>query len=168
MTRHLLLIRHAEAGPTPPGGTDHERPLAPFGLAQAERLGRLIAGGALPAPAIVLTSDAERARQTWAAAAAAAGLAVEVHPAADLYGGDVDDLIEALRALPDAAASAALVAHSPEVPLLARSLPDSRGAGAAPLFGWPPATVGVVALDGPWSAFPDAARLVAVVGADPA
>ena len=158
--RTLWVIRHAEAAPTPPGLTDHDRPLTDRGVAQARRIGRLIASGPRPEPHLVLTSDALRARQTWLAAAEEGAIVAAVHARRVLYGADRDEIAELIRALPDEAAVCAIVGHAPELPGLALSVSDARPAGEGRLPGWPPACVGVLEADGSWSDFPDGARLV--------
>lgn len=158
MTRRLLLIRHAEAAFMGPDGTDHGRPLAPYGVQQAERIGRLIADGTLPAPQLVYRSDAARAVQTWDAAAGTAGSLAEVQDLEDLYSTSMTSLADVVRDTAPHVEAIALVGHAPEVPAMARSLND----GAVLVQGWPPATVGVVEIDGPWSEFPEGARLVGV------
>lgn len=166
-TRTLLLVRHAEAGHAPPGGTDRDRPLTEHGRAQASAIGRLIADGTLPAPAVVFTSVAARARQTWDAAAGAAGLVVPTFAEQVLYGADIDDLVTLVRELSDGLPTLALVGHAPEIPALARHVRDARPPSAPRLTGWPPAGVGVLELAGGWADFPDAARLVLALAVEP-
>lgn len=159
MTRRLLLIRHAEADPTPPGGTDHDRPLAPFGRAQAAAIGRQVASGALPNPQLVYRSDAVRARQTWDLAAAASGNRADVVDSRDLYSAPLWRVVDAVRETDDDITVLAVVGHAPEIPGVAKSLDAAPGV-AVP--GWPPATVGVVEVADAWADFPAGARLVAV------
>ncbi len=166
-TRTLLLIRHAEAGRAPFGGTDRDRPLTDHGRAQASALGRLIADGTLPEPAVVFTSIATRARQTWDAAAEAAGLAVPTFAEQVLYGADLDELVALVREVSDAVPALALVGHAPEIPALARHVPDARPRPVDPLWGWPPGGIGVLEWAGGWGAFPDAARLVLALAVEP-
>lgn len=66
MTALLDLIRHADALPRPPTGTDLDRPLSPIGLRQALALGERIRdrGGY---PDRVWCSPARRTRETLAA-----------------------------------------------------------------------------------------------------
>jgi len=166
MTRRLLLIRHAEAGATPVGGTDHERSLSSHGVRQAREIGRLVGSGVLPRPDIAITSDAARARQTWAEAATAGGL-VEASPLRELYGASYDSLVELIGGTADHVEVLAVVGHAPEVPSLANSVDDARPEGMVS-YGWPPAGVGVIEIEGPWSDFPDAgARLVFTRAVEP-
>nr|NLI50201.1 hypothetical protein [Propionibacterium sp.] len=165
-TRTLLLVRHAEAGPTPSGGTDRDRPLTPHGRAQAAAIGRLIAGGTLPEPAVAFTSSAARARETWAVAAEAAGLAVPTFAEQALYAADLDALTDLIRELSDGVRTLAVVGHAPEIPALARRVRDARPDGV-PLLGWPPAGVGVVEVAGGWADFPRSGRLVFARAVEP-
>lgn len=64
MNRRLVLMRHAQAGPPPPGGTDHSRPLTARGRSQAAHIARALVSLGW-APAVVHLSDACRTRQTW-------------------------------------------------------------------------------------------------------
>jgi phosphohistidine phosphatase SixA len=67
----LFLVRHAEAAP---GEPDDLRPLTPAGREHARTLGATLA---TEHPGAVLTSPLLRARETAAAIAEAAGVAVE-------------------------------------------------------------------------------------------
>lgn len=168
MTRRLLLIRHAEAASTPPGATDHDRPLTAYGDGQAVQIGRLIARGVLPRPELALTSDAVRAQQTWAAASSVAGLTASTIADRTLYGATFDELVALVRVVPDGVGVLALVGHAPEIPSLARTFDDARPAGSVALAGWPAAGVGVIEIDGDWSEFPDVdARLVFAAAVEP-
>jgi phosphohistidine phosphatase len=74
----LYLLRHAHAGdPAAWEGPDERRPLSTKGVAQAERLARLLADAGF-APDIVITSPALRAVQTAEAVAARLGRPVRV------------------------------------------------------------------------------------------
>jgi len=167
MTRTLLLIRHAEAAHTPAGGTDRDRPLTDAGVRQAEEIGRLLAAGALPTPELVLCSTALRARTTWKTAEDAAALTVATVVDESLYSAAFDGVVRLLREVPDEVQAVAVVGHAPEIPGLAHSLTDARPPEATS-YGWPAGGVGVAEVEGPWSGFPDAARLVLTRHIDPA
>lgn len=71
----LLLVRHATSEPPTEGGpTEHERPLSPHGLAQAEALVDVLVPHA---PTRIVSSPYQRALQTVQPTAAAFGLEVE-------------------------------------------------------------------------------------------
>lgn len=59
----LLVMRHAEAAPAPPGRSDFERPLTPRGVAEAAAMGRWLQS-VCPELALIACSPAERARET--------------------------------------------------------------------------------------------------------
>ncbi len=159
-TRRVLLIRHAEAGPTPAGKTDHDRPLTVYGQTQARAIGRRIAAGSLPAPQVVLASDATRALQTWAGASEGAGIAPHVVASRDFYGADPDTWMDALREVDDAVTVVALVGHAPEIPAVAHALTDAT---VVAWTGWPAGCVGVAEWAGDWAGFDSTARLIEVV-----
>lgn len=61
----LLVLRHAKSDWSIPGTSDHARPLNARGEREAPVTGaRLLAAGYVPS--IVLSSDAQRTRETWA------------------------------------------------------------------------------------------------------
>lgn len=158
-TRHLLLMRHAEAGRAPFGQGDHARPLTDHGLSQALDVGRLIATGRVPAPQRALVSDATRTQQTWDAVAQAAGLDVPVDAEHALYGIWPDELLARIRATDDAVTTLAVVGHAPEIPDVVSGFTAADGVR---LTGWPTASLGVVTWDGAWADLDPGAVLSAV------
>ena len=132
----LLVIRHAEA--VPPGTMrDAERPLTTRGVqtftAAARGLARLV-----PAPDVLLSSPALRARQTAALIASAWGVDPTEEPA--LASGSLDRILGALE-LQAQDATVAVVGHEPTVSSLVAELsgmasPESVGfePGAAALL----------------------------------
>ena len=67
--RRLLLLRHAKAERSQPGGRDHDRVLAARGRADAKKLGAYLARHAF-VPDRALVSTSARTRETWAQVAA--------------------------------------------------------------------------------------------------
>jgi phosphohistidine phosphatase len=61
----LWLLRHAKSSWDDPSVDDHDRPLAPRGRRDAERVAGYLAQSA-PGPSLVLCSSALRTRETWA------------------------------------------------------------------------------------------------------
>ena len=59
----LLVMRHAETAPAPPGRSDFERPLTPRGAAEAVAMGRWL-HSVCPELALIACSPAQRARET--------------------------------------------------------------------------------------------------------
>ena len=68
--RRLLLLRHAKAERSQPGGRDHDRVLAERGRADAKKLGVYLARHAF-VPDRAVVSTAARTRETWALLATA-------------------------------------------------------------------------------------------------
>ena len=62
--RRLLLLRHAKAERSQPGGRDHDRVLTQRGRADAKTLGAYLARHRL-VPDRALVSTAARTRETW-------------------------------------------------------------------------------------------------------
>jgi phosphohistidine phosphatase len=121
----LLIIRHAEA--VPPGTMrDAERPLTANGVqtftAAAKGLARLV-----PAPDVLLSSPALRARQTAALISTVWNIDVAEEPA--LASGSLDRILGALELQPQDA-TIAVVGHEPTVSTVVAELsgmvsPDS-------------------------------------------
>ncbi len=137
----ILLMRHAKAESPVSGQKDFDRPLSVRGRDDAERMGRTLAK--LHAiPEAIVTSSAARARQTAEAAALGMNFGGTIRLERALYAAPGDVWIAALRALPAAAGSALLVAHSPGI-----------AEAAALICGAPPRafdvpTGGMIAFDG--------------------
>ncbi|MDT8409129.1 MAG: histidine phosphatase family protein [Wenzhouxiangellaceae bacterium] len=64
LTRHLILVRHAQAAPARPGQDDFDRALTPAGLLQCQQLGDWLESRVTISDTTVLTSPAARAIQT--------------------------------------------------------------------------------------------------------
>lgn len=84
----LLLVRHADRGPIPPGDPGNDLPLLPEGVERARALGRAI-GGRL---GVVRSSPVPRCVQTATAIISGAGLALSVQP--DTHLGDPGVYVE--------------------------------------------------------------------------
>jgi phosphohistidine phosphatase len=70
----------------------------------------------------VLCSSARRAQETLAGIAEALGEEVSVQVEPELYGASQRDLLERLRAVPDAAQSAMVIGHNPAVQMPALTI----------------------------------------------
>lgn len=122
MTLNLMLLRHAKSDWRDPGLDDHDRPLAPRGIAAARAMGQEIARRNL-VPSRVLCSSALRARQTWQEASPAFDPAPPVETVEALYDfGDGDALLEAIHALGGTSSRLMLICHNPAIEQLARRL----------------------------------------------
>jgi phosphohistidine phosphatase len=165
--KHLLLMRHASAGP---GGVDRERPLSAEGAAEAARMGPALAGLAARGfrPEHALVSPARRARETFEALRGAlASLGAEEDEA--LYLASAGELLARLQRLPDRAAQVLLIGHNPGLTDLVAWLAGGAEPGARRAArGLVPAACAALRIDAErWSALaPGAAELVALVRPD--
>ncbi len=155
MSRRLVVLRHAKSA-YPPGVVDHDRPLAPRGVADAKAAGAWIRDhvGALDH---VVVSSARRTRGTWTLAAAvighigAAGYDVDspgpltVDPR--VYEASVSTLLEVLRELPDRVGTALLVGHNPGCEDLVDALAGDAEPDAARRLAVKYPTCGIAVLD---------------------
>jgi phosphohistidine phosphatase len=161
--KSLLLLRHAKSSWKEPGLADHERPLAPRGRRAARRIaGHLREQGI--EPSLVLCSSARRARETLARIESALGSEVEVRIDDDLYGASASELLERVRALPEALPSVMLIGHNPAMASLALGL-AARGNDLARLERkFPTAALATLEFGGSWGELEDGgAKLVGFV-----
>ncbi len=159
--RTLVLLRHGKSA-YPPGVPDHDRPLADRGRRQAGYAGEHIRAmvGSIDR---VLCSTAVRTRQTLQASGLAAGAAIEYLDG--IYAAEPDEILPAVRAVPDDVTTLLVVGHSPGIPELAEDLegPDADPAALRQLGEkFPTSAFAVVAVSGSWSALPAGGRLTAV------
>lgn len=160
MTRRLVLLRHAKSA-YPPGVGDHDRPLAPRGVADARAAGPWLLRH-VGMPDHVVVSSARRARGTWTLVAAeigyigAAGYEVEsdgpltVDPR--VYDAATETLLTVLRELPDRAGTAVLVGHNPGMEDLASILTRDAEPEAARAIAtkYPTCGLAVLEVEGSW------------------
>jgi phosphohistidine phosphatase len=107
----LHLLRHAKSSWDDHSLADHERPLSTRGVRDAKRMSEHLSTRDAP-PDLVLCSSAVRTQQTLGLIASSLGNAV-VQIEDELYGASLDDLLERLHGLPEAAGSALLIGHNP-------------------------------------------------------
>ena len=113
MNRELLLLRHAKSAWDTDARTDFDRPLARRGLKSAPKVGRFLAKEGLR-PDYVISSPAERARQTVLLACAELGLDEEdVHWDRRIYHAGVRALVGVLRETPERTSRVLMVGHNP-------------------------------------------------------
>lgn len=108
----LLLMRHAKSSWKRPGLADWERPLNKRGRRDAPRMGDLLWDEDL-VPQRILSSSAQRARQTAQAVAETAGYGEEILYLDELYGAAPPDYLEALRAVGDEMDPVLVIGHNP-------------------------------------------------------
>lgn len=145
--KRLLILRHAQALNTAPGGTDKTRKLSPKGIEDAKALGVLMAREALQ-PDAVLCSTAVRTRETLEAVMESLN-DVPIDYMDSLYNAPDSHLLQAIQEIDDKADSVLLVAHNPAVHMLASRLAADDGAGYVDrlMSGYAPATLTVLSCD---------------------
>ena len=157
--RTLILLRHAEAGDSVPGGRDIDRGLTERGRRQAQDVGTYLRNQGAEVD-YVICSSAVRARQTLDQL----GLSVapsRVEVSEDYYNAGVDTLLAALRKLPADSVVALLVGHAPGVPGVAFELanPDTSDSAAMAVLErrFPAAAVARLEFAGAWADLTEAA-----------
>lgn len=112
MQRRLIVMRHAKSSWNSPALTDHGRPLNKRGQHDAPRVGaELVKSGWTPD--LVLSSDAQRTRETLAGMQEAFPEGVEVTFLPSFYHGGFDAVKEAVSQLDDAISSTLVLGHNP-------------------------------------------------------
>ena len=159
--RRLIVLRHAKSL-WPPGVADHDRPLAPRGVADARAAGEWIRDH-VGLPDHVVISTARRARGTWTLAAGAVGYigaaGYEVESPGPLtidsriYEASASALVTVLREIPSRAKTAVIVGHMPGCEDLVDRLARDRDPEAAHLLSlkYPTAGIAVLTVDVDWS-----------------
>lgn len=117
----LLLLRHAKSSRRDNGVRDCDRPLNQRGLKAAPSIGRLIRKRTLQ-PDLVISSPAERARQTTQLVFEAAGLKTEVRYDERIYEATGARLLEIVGQIEEDANVAVLVGHNPGLEELLEAL----------------------------------------------
>jgi phosphohistidine phosphatase len=113
MSRELLILRHAKSSWDSGARTDFQRPLAPRGLRDAPRVGAFLARQGLK-PDFVVSSPAERARETVVAALRAFGMGTDdIHWDTRIYHASPHALVEVLSESPDDARRVLIAGHNP-------------------------------------------------------
>lgn len=126
MTRRLWLLRHGKSDW--PTGTrdDFERPLAKRGSRDSIRMGEWLAARGM-APDHVVSSPAQRARQTTLAVCGALGIGKKgIFWDTRIYGASLGQLLDALADCPATAACSLLVGHNPGLDELLTHLAGGR------------------------------------------
>lgn len=165
--KRLYLLRHAQAMPAQPGGTDIERPLTPQGTADAAALGREMGRRGF-SPDTIFCSEARRTRETLEGLAQSFGASLPQPVfSRKIYETGCEGLLEMIQNAQDTAKALLLVGHNPAIyelaAILGRHAPGSAGGRLAQ--GYAPGTL--TAFDIPaerWADIdPDEARLVTLM-----
>lgn len=112
MKLDLLLLRHAKSDWESGEGPDHERPLAPRGVAAAKRTGEWLAA-AVPELDLAIASTAVRAAETARLVLRAARLDVPLRLERSFYEAKVEDILAVVRQLDGDRCCVLLVGHEP-------------------------------------------------------
>ena len=151
-TRTLVVVRHAKAESG--GQSDHERPLAGSGHADAAEAGRWLAEQRVVADA-ALVSDARRTQETWVEIAGAAGWGIEPELSDALYAAGPDSALDLVRETAPDARTLVVVGHNPTMAYLAELIDDGEGDDDAindlASRGFPTASLVVFRVAVPWS-----------------
>jgi len=124
----ILILRHAKSDWGDPSLVDFDRPLAKRGRKDAPRMGQVLVQFDC-VPDKILASPAERAKQTTELVAEACGYRKSIQWEAGFYGGGSEDLIGALRRLPNTVEWAMLVGHNPTLEETVADLLDASDSG---------------------------------------
>src|SRR5262245_28678735 len=108
----LYLMRHAKSSWDDANLSDFDRPLNDRGLRTAPFMGELMRTKALE-PAVILSSPAERAKQTAQMAMDAARLSCELRFDDRIYEASPHSLAQVASEIDDADSSAMLIGHNP-------------------------------------------------------
>ncbi len=110
--KKLYLFRHAKSDKGDAVARDFDRPLNYRGTKDAALVGKFMAGRDLK-PDLVVSSPAERAKQTALLALEAAQLNVELRFDERIYEASSAELLTVVRQIEDATNEAILVGHNP-------------------------------------------------------
>jgi phosphohistidine phosphatase len=117
----LLVMRHAKSSWAEASQADEQRPLNKRGRRDAPRMGRLLREKGI-VPQAILSSTAERARQTALAVAAESGFEGELQFEASLYAAPAEAYLALLQRLPAELQIVMVVGHNPGVDELVSEL----------------------------------------------
>lgn len=111
MLRRLLVMRHAKSSWKEPGQADHARPLNGRGQRDAPRMGAYLAASGW-APELVLSSDSQRTRETWALASEALEPEPEVRFLPELYLAGPEVVRRVLSGVDDSVETLLILGHN--------------------------------------------------------
>ena len=126
MSRELLVLRHGKSDWSTNASSDFERPLATRGRKAVKRMGRWLREQQL-LPEHVVSSPAERAKQTTLRACKFAGISKTlVVWDQQIYEADVPDLLQVLAQCPQAKKRVMIIGHNPGLEDLVEYLGGDR------------------------------------------
>lgn len=147
----LILMRHAKSSWDHPALGDHQRPLNARGRRDGPVLARWLVTEDC-APDVVITSDAQRAVETWETMAADIPLA-QASLRADLYHAAPDAILRVVRQAPDCE-TLLIIGHEPGISSAVERLarPSNDAAYRAALDHFPTGGMAILRFAGIWSA----------------
>jgi phosphohistidine phosphatase len=147
----LLILRHAKSDWGTEAPTDFERPLNERGVRDADRMGAWLAEQR-SAPAHVVSSPAERARQTVLRICRQIQFPVEdIVWDKRIYEASPVTLLSVLADIPEDADSAMIVGHNPGLELLAEHMTGSNIIPPPGQKPFPTTALAVLRFDNPWA-----------------
>jgi phosphohistidine phosphatase len=147
--RTLYLLRHAKSSWADPTLSDRERPLAPRGRRDAERIANHLLRLGFE-PELVLCSAAARTRETLELLQPALGTATVMFEEG-LYAASAEELLARLLLVPDAAMSVLLIGHNPGLHRLALVLVSAGEEVGRLEAKFPTGAFATLALEKTWS-----------------
>jgi len=150
----VLVLRHGKSDWGNPDLADIERPLTKRGLEDAPRMGALLEPLEC-VPDLILSSPALRAMQTAELVAKACGYTDSIRCEDAFYGGGSQDLLAALRRLPDSVQCPLLIGHNPTLEETVTTLINREGEAYPAKQAIRIPTAGLVCLDFDVEAWPD-------------
>ena len=117
----VYLMRHGKSKRGPEYETDHERPLAKRGKRDAVRMGEFMAENDFM-PDLIVSSPAERARDTTQRCADAADYQGQIRLEETLYFAGDETYLDLLWGLEDTVGSVLLVGHNPSTESIIETL----------------------------------------------
>lgn len=125
--KQILLLRHAKSSWDNPDLDDFDRPLANRGLKDAPRMGKYVRSIGYK-PGLIISSPAERARQTAELFAENAQIDPDlISWDEDLYYGGTEDYLAAINEVPESADRVMLVGHNPLMENVTAKLTSAPG-----------------------------------------
>jgi phosphohistidine phosphatase len=122
--RRLLLMRHAKAERSLPGGRDRDRVLAERGRDDAPKVGRYLVRHNF-VPDLALVSDSARTRETWALLAKAFETVPPARFEERIYESSTEAILQAIKDTPPGVKSLLVLGHNPGLQELAVTLAAS-------------------------------------------
>ncbi len=120
----LLILRHAKSSWEDVSLADHDRPLKKRGRRDAPRMGRWLREQNL-LPDLILTSTAQRARETTRLATEAADYTGPIREVHALYHAEPEEIVGVLRTIEEPHEHVMIVGHNPGLELLLEALVDA-------------------------------------------